>query len=82
MVSKSGSSDRAKKEALRKFYADYASGESGSHRNDTDFEFFRQFHKEGKLVIAKLAGNHRLSRLRRILHNGMQMYTVTTKGYL
>ena len=67
MVSKSGSSDRAKKEALRKSYADYASGESGSHRNDTDFEFFRQFHKEREARYRKTRRQSQIEQIKKNL---------------
>ena len=67
MVSKSGSSDRAKKEALRKFYADYASGESGSHRNDTDFESFRQFHKEREARYRKTRRQSQIEQIKKNL---------------
>lgn len=67
MVSKSGSSDRAKKEALRKSYADYASGESGSHRNDTDFESFRQFHKEREARYRKTRRQSQIEQIKKNL---------------
>lgn len=63
-------------------YADYARAKVVVTETTQILSLLGNFTKKGKLVIAKLAGNHRLSRLRRILHNGMQMYTVTTKGYL
>lgn len=67
MVSKSGSSDRAKKEALRKSYADYASGESASHRNDTDFESFRQFHKEREARYRKTRRQSQIEQIKKNL---------------
>lgn len=67
MVSKSGSSDRAKKEALRKSYADYASGESGSRRNDTDFESFRQFHKEREARYRKTRRQSQIEQIKKNL---------------
>ena len=68
MVSKSGSSDRAKKEALRKSYADYASnGSNSGNKNETDFESFREFHKAREERYRKMRRKTEVAQIRKNL---------------